>query len=285
MKIAYIILAHKNQEQLLRMISRLSHPSADCWLHIDRKWETIELSVLSEFKNIHIIQPRIKVSWGCFNIVEAMLNGMKAVLKAGQKYDYIHFLSGQDYPIQPPDHFMKYLAGHKGYEFIGHRPYEETRGNMERISRYHFPAYSFPGKSVFEQTVNAVLPERIFPYDFSIRKGPQWMTLSLPAARYVLRFVSDNPMYANYFKWVNAPDEFFFQTILYNSPFRLKMRNQIFHYIDWSEKKKSPKVLTIKDLESLLSSDFFFARKFDTSADPSILDALDERIFSFPAVK
>lgn len=56
------------------------------------------------------------------------------------------------------------------------------------------------------------------------------------------------------------------------------MKNHIFHYIDWSEKKKNPKTLTIKDKDKIFDSALFFARKFDYSVDADILDAIDERI-------
>jgi hypothetical protein len=138
-----------------------------------------------------------------------------------------------------------------------------------------------PARRLLEKAVNRILPERIFPYPYVIRKGPQWMCLTMGAVKYTLDFVSKNPRYGRYFRTVHAPDEFFFQTILYNSSFRPKLRNEIFHYIDWSEKKKNPKTLTIEDLDKLNASPLFFARKFDMAVDTSILNKLDERMAAY----
>jgi hypothetical protein len=285
MRLAHIILAHKNPAQVARLAKQLSHPDVDCWIHIDRKCDITDLGVIARMQNVYLIEPRIEVSWACFNLVQAMLNGMRAVLNSCGEYDYVNFLSGQDYPLQPPDRLLDYLCDHNGYEFIGNRPYEESEQNVRRMHRYHFTGAGFPGRRLLQRAVNALLPDRIFPYDFKVRKGPQWMTLTTAAVLYILEFVSENPRYGRYFKWVHAPDEFFFQTILYNSPFRDRMRNQIFHHIDWSEGKKNPKTFTIDDRECLMASGQLFARKFDMSVDFQILDLLDKRIIKNEKLK
>jgi hypothetical protein len=268
-----------------RLVKRLAHPDVDCWLHIDRKCDIADFRDILRMRQVYFIEPRIKVSWGNYSIVQAMLNGMRAVLNSSGEYGYVNFLSGQDYPLQPQDRLLDYLSDHLGHEFIGNRPYDESNQNVERMHRYHFTGADYPGRLFLQRAVNALLPGRTFPYDFTIRKGPQWMTLTTAAILYMLEFVSENPRYRRYFKWVHAPDEFFFQTILYNSPFREKMRNQIFHHIDWSEGKKNPKTFTIEDRECLMASGQLFARKFDISVDLQILDLLDKRIIKNQKLK
>jgi len=285
MKIAHIILVHKNPAQVARLVERLSHPDVDCWIHIDAKCNITEFRDVLRMRNVYLTEPRMAISWAGYSIVQAMLNGMRAVLNAGEEYDYVNFLSGQDYPLQSPDRFLHYLSDHNGYEFIGHRPYEETGQNMERVHRYYLTGAAFPGRLLVQRAMNFLLPRRTFPYGFSIRKGPQWMTLTTQAVLYILVFVAENPGYSRFFRWVHAPDEFFFQTILYNSPFRPGMLNQIFHDIDWSEGKKNPKTYTIEDRERLMASGQLFARKFDTSVDPQILDLLDRQIIKNEKLK
>lgn len=281
MKIAHLILAHKNPGQLLRLVKLLLHAGADCWIHLDKKCNMADFATVLSMPGVYRVEPQVKVEWGCYNIVQATLNSMKAVINSGIEYDYINCMSGQDYPLKPGHMFSSYLSLHSGYEFIGNRPYEESEDNIVRIRRYYYNHLSFPGKRYFEKLVNMVLPERILAYPYRIRKGPQWMCLTRSAVKYTLDFESKNPLFTRFFKTVHAPDEFFFQTILYNSPFRPAMRNEIFHYIDWSEKRKNPKTLTVEDLDKLMSSPLFFARKFDTAVDASILDKLDERMKAY----
>ena len=82
----------------------------------------------------------------------------------------------------------------------------------------------------------------------------------------------------------------FFQTVVLNSPFKTQCflfaecqsiekptnENKAYlHYIDWSNHRKMPAVLTKHDFEILQQSSCFFARKFDIEKSKSLLDALD----------
>ncbi len=278
MRIAFIILAHQNPQQLLRLVKSLQHPSVDCWIHLDKRSIAADFKEVFGQENVFAVELRVKVSWGCFSVVEAMINSLQAAISYHDRYDYFHFLSGQDYPLQPVSFFLKYLQVNTGYDFVGNRPLEESTQNIARFKNYHFNEIKQPFKSVIERSVNYLFPKRRFPFSFAIRKGPQWMTLTKKAVEYILDFTKKNPAYSNYFKRTHAPDEFFFQTILYNSPFIHQLKNQIFHYIDWSEQKKNPKTLTIADKEKLLASDHFFARKFNSRIDNIILDEIDKKL-------
>ncbi|MBC8034458.1 MAG: glycosyl transferase [Chitinophagaceae bacterium] len=278
MKVAHILLVHKDPPQVARLIRSLCHPNVDCWVHVDKKSNIEDFRKVLAMKKVFLIQPRLRVDWGCFNTVDAMIFAMSTVLKAETKYDYVNFLSGQDYPLQPADTFLSFLEINTGSQLMGNRPLEESNENIIRFKKHYFNYYSSPVIRLSEKFINKVLPNRTFPYPHEIRKGSQWMALSRNAVSYILKFVADNPRYLNYFKTVHIPDEFFFQTILYNSPFKDTIRNPNLHYIDWSEGKKNPKLLTIEDYNKLVSSNLFFARKFDPKVNASILDALDERI-------
>jgi len=278
MKIACIILAHQNPAQLIRLLERLQHPSIDCWVHIDSKCDSQLFSAINKMENVFEIKPRLNLRWGNFNIVQAMINGLTSSISSKEKYDYFQFMSGMDYTLQPTQLFLNYLQANPAIDFIGNRPLEESKENTERIHRYYFNNLNQPAKRIAEALISKILPKRKLPYLFAIRKGPQWMTLTRTSVEYILSFIDTNKSFAKFFQHVLAPDEFFFQTILYNSPLKHKMKDHIFHYVDWTERKKSPKTFTIKDKEKLLSTELFFARKFDCNVDTAILDMLDEKI-------
>lgn len=71
----------------------------------------------------------------------------------------------------------------------------------------------------------------------------------------------------------STPDESFFQTLVMNSPYKDK-REDYLHYVDWSEEKTSPKILTIEDIEELKHSDKLMARKFDIALDERVVEEL-----------
>jgi hypothetical protein len=48
-----------------------------------------------------------------------------------------------------------------------------------------------------------------------------------------------------------------------NSPYRERVINNNYRYVDWSEQKAHPKVLDTGDFDKLKESSMMFARKFD----------------------
>jgi hypothetical protein len=66
---AYLIFAHKNLDQLPRLIDRLDTGAASFFLHIDRKTDTTsyqgELGKLASLPNVHFV-PRHHCPWAAF---------------------------------------------------------------------------------------------------------------------------------------------------------------------------------------------------------------------------
>ena len=275
MKVACVLLVHKNPGQIARLIGKLSHPGIDCWIHIDKKFDNSDFREQLSAPNVFFVRDNMQVDWGCYNTVEAMVVCLRNIAKAKEEYGYVSFLSGQDYLLKPPNEFINYLRENNGKEFMSIQRLDASPDYVVRIKKYHFNAYSFPGKKLLQRVINKILPDRKFPKSFEVRKGSQWLTISKDATEYVLAFLDENPGFGSYFKLVDTPDEFFFQTILYNSNFRHKIRDGVFHYTDWSEHTKHPKLLTMKDRDALWNSYYFFARKFDVNIDKGILDVID----------
>jgi Core-2/I-Branching enzyme len=275
MKVAHILLVHKNPHQVARFLNRLQHPNVDCWIHIDKKVDDDNFKKLLTYEKVFFIQKNIKVNWGSYDIGAAMLQALREVINSTKKYDYINFLSGQDYLLYPQEVFFKYLTENKGKEFIGIQPYQATTENIIRIKKYHLNGYSFTGKNFLQKVINKILPDRKFPYSFEIKKGPNWFTITTQAAIEIVNFIDKNLKFVNYFKLVDCPEEFLFHTILYNSSFKSKIENTVFHYTDWSKKLRHPELLSIKNKTEIFNAQYFFARKFDSTIDTKILDAID----------
>jgi hypothetical protein len=95
--------------------------------------------------------------------------------------------------------------------------------------------------------------------------GSQWFAITYETMTYVLDEVDSKP-YLKYFKNCICPDESFFQTIIGNSQYADKIKDYL-TYVDWSEGKKNPKILSLEDYEQLKSSDKLIARKFNEVND------------------
>lgn len=277
MRVAHAILVHRSPEQVKRLVQRIGHKDVDIWIHVDKKSDGSLFRKSIGDANVFFVKRNVDVAWAGFSMVEAMLSCIREIL-ANQpgKYDYINFLSGQDYPIKDQQKFLEFLADKKGWEFVGIRQLESEGPDWERFTGYYFNELSPLAKRVTEKLARTFLSPRRFPYPYSVMRGTQWITVSAAAAAYIIDFVDKNRGFCNYFRRVHAPDEFFFQTILYNSPFRYLLMDHTFHYTDWSEGKEHPRMLTLEDAGKLVDSENFFARKFDMVKDPGILDFLDK---------
>ena len=128
--------------------------------------------------------------------------------------------------------------------------------------------------------MNKLFGQRKLPNDMIPVGRSQWFTIPWECVRYICNYWRDTPKLRHFIKLTWGPDEFIFQTILYNSPYRDAMVNNDLRYIDWSGGGVSPKTLTIDDLEALTTSGQYFARKFDITKDEKLLDAIDQTINS-----
>ena len=278
-KIAHLILTHANPAQLERLLGRLHHEDAHVYIHLDLKTDIQPFLHLAEDNQVFFIKNRVKVAWGGFSIVEATLNGFEELLASGRTYEYINLLSGQDYPIKSAGFIHDFFAKNPGKIFMHTLSVDdEWHEAKTRITEYHFVNYSFPGWYRLQQLVNAIMPKRKLPDGIKAMGRSQWFTATPDSLAYVLDYINTNKWVKRFFRYSWAADELIFQTILYNSPFMKDMVNDNLRYIDWSEKKASPKMLTMEDAPALLASDKLFARKFNMDVDKKILDYLDGQI-------
>lgn len=280
MRIACIIIAHKEPKQIERLIKKYSHLPFDFYLHIDKKIRQEPFDYLASIPNVQFIKNRIRVRWASYSFLIAILNGLKQVLGSGIPYNFISIMSGQDYPIKPVKDMYQILEKNPGKNFIC---YEEDgewwRHAITRINRYHFTNFGFRGRYRIQFFLNALLPARKFPLPYKLYGGPRamCMTLSSECASYVANFIESNKKLRRFIRFTWGPDEFVIPTLVMNSKFKPTVVNDNFYYIDWSKGGPNPKTLTTEDFHSLLQSDKMLARKFDIKQDAVILDMLDKR--------
>jgi hypothetical protein len=118
----------------------------------------------------------------------------------------------------------------------------------------------------------------IFTDDFICYGGSFFCILSAPCVRYARDFARDNPEIVAFFRSTLAPDEVFLQSVLVNSKkFRLVPDGK--HYVDFTNSwNNHPKILGVADLPAMFASGAYWARKFDSSRYPEVLDILDRHI-------
>jgi hypothetical protein len=281
LKVAHLIVAFKYPEQLYRLAKSLSQPGTDVFIHIDKKVDIRQFEYLTELPNVHFIKNRQYIVWGGYSITECYITSMKEILEHGT-YDYFVLMSGQDYPLKPMEELHRFLKDHKGYSVMS---VEEKAPKskwwliaVDRYKYYHLNDFRFHGHKLVHKISKRILPNREFVFpDYQLYGGPgaTFCALTRQAAEYLANFMATNPKAYRFARFTHASDEFWFQTLLMNSPLREKIVNKPMWYIDWKGASKHPRILTVLDYPSLVNSGMFFARKFDMYEDEMILDMLD----------
>lgn len=279
MKIAHLILAHKNPQQLARLLKAMEHPAFDFYIHIDDKTDAAPFAGLFNQYNVFRINNRVKIYWAGYGTIQASLNGFKEILT--KDYDYINVMSAQDFPLKPADYIYQYIKERKGKEFITCRSVEdEWTEALPRVTDYHFINFRFPGRHKLEFLANKILPKRKYPLPHKIVGRANWFTITTGAAKYLLEFINNHPEVVQFFKFSWGADELIFSTVLYNSHFKNQIIDNI-TYVDWNGPHKGhPKILTVDDLPQLKATDKLLARKFDIDTDASVFFLLEEWITS-----
>lgn len=283
MKLAYLVIAHRNLPQVARLVGRLAHGDAAFYVHVDRKVPDADYRALARALARYsavFIEPRVDVTWGGYSLVRATLAGLETVLRSGSGFDYVNLLSGQDYPLVDATAIVEHLGVQEGREFfdcceLSPRGWKDA---LYRYERYHLHDTIRPRAlcDLLETAANALLPNRTPPRGYTMHAGEQWWSMTAACARYVVEFARDNRDVVDFFRRTECPDEMFFHTIVLNSRFGASVLNDNLRYVDWSGKGRHPKTLTLEDFPRLVASGKLFARKFDSSVDAAILDRLDD---------
>lgn len=277
MKVAHLILTYTNPKLTERLIKRLSHPKFDFYIHVDKKFSIKPYLYLQQYSNVFLVHNREDVRWAGYNTIKATFKCIKEIASTGIKYDYINFISGQDYPIKSADYMVDFFKRNTGKEFIEFESIEENwLEALPRITKYHFVNFTFRGKYSLERLVNLFTPKRKMPGDLKPYGKSMFWILSTECAKYVVDYVESRPQLERFFLFTWGSDEFVFQTILMNSEYKNKLVNNDFRYIDWSAGGSHPKTLTLQDFEALKNTDDLFARKFSATAQSKLLDMLDQ---------
>lgn len=279
MTIAHLILAHKAPAQLERLVRALTYRQDRIFIHLDLKTDYRPFAKLALLPNVQFIRHRIDVKWGGYSLTQAVLEGMREILRTPVKYDFINLLSGEDYPIKSPEFIHEYLSLHIGSSFMAYHSNGAIwwQKNQRRITQYHLTNFRFRGQYLVQQVLNRLLPARK-SLPLSILNGDNtggWYTISPSCAAYLINFVDTTPRLWRFAQFTWGSDEFLPHSILLNSPIASTIINNNLRYIDWSAGGSSPKVLTCDDLPAILASPQLYARKFNLDQDISLLDQLD----------
>lgn len=299
MKIAYLILAHREPLHLSRLISRLtaglSSSEVHCYIHLDKKADLAPFERIKN-QNVTFCAERKDCTWGHISIVDATLLLLKTAMNSSQQPDYFILLSGQCYPLRTAVDIASFLKSHRDAEFIETYsfPNVEYGKPPARLGSYWIrKSAPFLG---FRWRIQRLLHFAIRNRDFKSALagmqpivGSQWWALSALAVRHIDHYIQANPEFYNFCRHTDCPDEFVFQTIVGNSRFRDKISHSL-TYTHWSPGETGPDSISCSHLPDLMlrpvldsrqnncpneKKEVLFARKFSDSS-LEIVKAIDQ---------
>lgn len=292
MKHALLILWHKDAAQLERLL-KFFDDDFDCFIHIDRKSRMTqsEREALEKAKGGLHLFCKYNIRWGGISIVKAELFLLGKIIASGKEYDYIHFMSGQDYPIKKLCHIKNYFEEHNGYEFVEYMQLPSGKweqGTLRRF-RYYLPNDFIDSQSPSGSKLSGKLVEwqrrlgirRSIPDQFErLYGGSNWMSITGQCATYIVNNRKRHKAFYNRLKYTFAPDEVYFHTVILNSGFAQKTVNNNLRCIIWPKSGASPLTLTEREWWNIATSDRLFARKLDSKRSASLIALIDKYILA-----
>jgi hypothetical protein len=304
MAIAYCILAHKNPEQMRRLLRAVWHPGNLYLLHYDKRSPSVEHEAVAhfpeEFPGVRILRCKA-VCWGRFSQVAVQIGALELAVQSATSWTHFINLTGQDFPLKPQTDILCILSEVAGISFVSHfDPFDGVhwRYAASRLTRIHIDSLflekllTLPaiGRRVrralgWSNRIPTVpLFRRGSPKGFRYFGGSNHLILSRDAATYVVHDPKARRTIRR-LRWSGHPDESVFQSSLLNSRFLEKTVNDDRRAVFWEKYgDASPQTLTVADLDRLRNARTegkLFARKFDGLRDSRILDLVEQEFLGF----
>lgn len=276
MKQVFLIAAHKDIGQLNALVAQLADPDFLVYVHLDRK---SRLDPAQLHPHARPVRTRIDVRWGTVSQVEATLASVRQILAEVPAFDKVVFLSAQDFPLLPNALLKRALARLRGRELLETAPLAPNgwpvTGRFECFHREGGGLALRLGCRLANCGLRLLGRKRRLPHGFTPFGGSCWWALSQDCLHDVVRLSDAHPDLLRFCRWVQCPDELFFQTLVMHSPHAEHVLPDNFRYIQWTDAgARHPKVLDEGDLARLQASSAHFCRKLDSQASAALLPRL-----------
>lgn len=309
MNLNYLVLAHKNPDQLHRLINRLNAKWVDFYIHIDKNTDITPFKLsFKNYPNVLFLEGihRHEGTWGDIGIVKGTLSALTLIVDKNPK-GYCILITGQDYPLKSNVAIHKFLDDHYGHNFISIFQTPNTWGDSykDRIKKYKVNKSNKRGHflllpSIFEKdfytkntfgklnflrktgnysSIVKIFKKREFPEYIKPFGGGVYFALPMETIKKILSFHNEHPDFLEFNSYTLCADEIFFHSIIKQID---KEESLIISpsltYVNW-DRPSGPLPVTFEnqDFKELkeASKHYLWARKFDEELDQEILDRID----------
>ena len=287
-KHAFLILAHKSPSLIRRIMKVLESDNHYFFLHVDKKTPNIEdfKKAVSDIRNTTVLEKRISVFHAGISTTEAELALFEAVRKSRIDFDYLHLISGQDYPLRSNEQFDEFFEHNTtSYVYIDDKTLRNSMAkNYDRsANEYHFNHTNKKYVQIYEKLHLGRLL-RLFYRRKTIDGyvgGWQWFSWNKKVFNFIMDYLQSHPDYLQRFDHTASPDEHIFVTLINNHLDELDVAPEDpLRYISWHPHRPindsyRPFILEEVDYPFIIDSRAFFCRKIDERLSASLLDKID----------
>ena len=121
MRLAYLIIAHQQPEQLAQMLYCIQHPDNVYLVMPDSKGLTGSEPALQAVVRRHpnvFIAPARDMRWASWSLMQARLDGIRELLARPEPWEVLINLSGQDFPLKSQEEIRAFFAANEGRNFL-----------------------------------------------------------------------------------------------------------------------------------------------------------------------
>lgn len=267
MKHAFLIIAHDNFILLQKLILTLECQEVDFYVHVDAKSGALPELYVSGESRLHVLQDRIDTRWGDYSQIATELLLLERAYGNGG-YSHYHIISGTHFPLKPVKDIVSFYTANEGKTvFFG---LCQSASLQETMKLRHYNlftrrlAYGSPAsRRLFQKLWRVSHDFQKFlkinrNKDVAFYKASNWVSFSEEAVEFLL---SERTRIKKLFRRSFCGDEYFAPTMLNMSSLREKVVS-CDSLLKQEMGSANPRVFTMDDFDSLISSDCLFARKF-----------------------
>ncbi len=269
-KHAILIQCHNKPEIVNLMIETLPSEYFDFYIHVDKKSDIFDKIMRKD--NVYFSK-RVDVRWGRVSQIEATLALFEEIKG---DYQYVHLISGLDFPVKSPMDFIEFFKKNQGKQYIQSNPLPEKStwswGGMDRVCVYHPQMIINRPTNKFWKFIRVCWREFVMRTKIFKRKnypvpkfygGSSWFSLTGDCVQWIKEYLNQHPEYLHFFKNTVCGDEVFFSTIVRYSPFADFVANDPLRFMKWANSTNGgPAIIDTKDFLAIKDSNNVFGRKF-----------------------
>ncbi len=145
MRVCYFIQAHNYPEQVYRLVKTIKRGSPDAIVIIgyDFTHSSISMEPLQHLSDVYLLAGNFPIRRGEFSMLQPYLNAVDWLLKNEIEFDWLAYLSGQDYPIKSLEEIENYLAETQYDGFLQYYNVlsEQSPWSIEQAKKRYFYQY------------------------------------------------------------------------------------------------------------------------------------------------